>query len=123
MIVPVIEVATTASVDTMLSTNQPQASVHGVAVQNGVTVLNKVRLISYNFRLVIIVINEIFYLKTHAKAAMGEEVPQTILITSRHQYGLPEDAVVYCNFNQLYKLDPPTLKMWCEVSILRSFLL
>uniref|UniRef100_A0A915CTP7 O-GlcNAc transferase C-terminal domain-containing protein n=1 Tax=Ditylenchus dipsaci TaxID=166011 RepID=A0A915CTP7_9BILA len=63
-----------------------------IAVQNGLTTLN-----------------------THVKAATGEEVPQTILVTSRQQYGLPDDAVVFCNFNQLYKIDPPTLEMWCEI--------
>merc|ERR1739846_212239 len=39
----------------------------------------------------------------------------TNLVTSRKQYGLPEDAVVYCNFNQLYKIDPPTLRMWVNI--------
>jgi hypothetical protein len=51
------------------------------------------------------------------KAATGEEVPSTILVTTRQQYGLPEDAMVYCNFNQLYKIDPETMKMWCDVSV------
>ncbi|CAB4064236.1 OGT [Lepeophtheirus salmonis] len=50
----------------------------------------------------------------------GEEVPENILITTRQQYGLPEDAIIYCNFNQLYKIDPPTLKMW--VAILNALL-
>jgi protein O-GlcNAc transferase len=36
-------------------------------------------------------------------------------VTSRQQYGLPDDAIVFCNFNQLYKIDPPTLEMWCEI--------
>lgn len=54
-------------------------------------------------------------LQTHLKAATGEEVPQTILVTSRQQYGLPDNAVVYCNFNQLYKIDPPTLRSWCQI--------
>ena len=34
------------------------------------------------------------------------------MLSARCQYGLPEDAVVYCNFNQLYKIDPDTLDMW-----------
>ncbi len=42
-------------------------------------------------------------------------MPEQILVTSRQQYGLPEDAVVYCNFNQLYKIDPPTLRMWVNI--------
>lgn len=49
------------------------------------------------------------------KAATGEEVPRTIVVTTRSQYGLPEDSIVYCNFNQLYKIDPPTLQMWANV--------
>merc|ERR1712141_163720 len=67
-------------------------SVNGLTIQNGLTT----NLVS-------------------AKAATGEEVPEQILVTSRQQYGLPEDAIVYCNFNQLYKIDPPTLKMWVNI--------
>ena len=37
------------------------------------------------------------------------------MVTTRQQYGLPDDAVVYCNFNQLYKIDPGTLKMWVNI--------
>lgn len=37
------------------------------------------------------------------------------MMSARCQYNLPEDAVVYCNFNQLYKIDPDTLDMWFEV--------
>jgi protein O-GlcNAc transferase len=93
VVMPVLEVPTTAPVETMVSSGQIQASVEGVPVQNGLTTLNS----------------------THVKAATGEEVPQTILVTTRQQYGLPENAVVYCNFNQLYKIDPPTLQMWCDI--------
>ena len=56
------------------------------------------------------------------KAATGEEVPQSILITSRQQYGLPDDAIIFCNFNQLYKIDPPTLRSWVNVSLLVHFM-
>jgi len=28
---------------------------------------------------------------------------------------LPDDAIVYCNFNQLYKIDPQTLESWVEI--------
>ena len=51
----------------------------------------------------------------NAKAATGEEIPQEIMVTTRQQYMLPEDAVVFCNFNQLYKIDPSTLKMWVNI--------
>ncbi|KAK2505020.1 hypothetical protein MC885_005152 [Smutsia gigantea] len=53
--------------------------------------------------------------KINNKAATGEEVPRTIIVTTRSQYGLPEDAIVYCNFNQLYKIDPSTLQMWANI--------
>ena len=36
-------------------------------------------------------------------------------MTTRAQYELPENAVVYCNFNQLYKIDPNTLEMWINI--------
>lgn len=54
-------------------------------------------------------------LQTNNKCATGEEVPENIIITARCQYGLPEDVVVYCNFNQLYKIDPDTLQMWLDI--------
>ncbi|KAL3115763.1 hypothetical protein niasHT_007768 [Heterodera trifolii] len=92
VIVPVVEVTSTEPLSQMIGSGLIAASVSGVPVQNGLTTLN-----------------------THVKAATGEEVPQTILVTSRQQYGLPEDAIVFCNFNQLYKIDPPTLEMWCEI--------
>ena len=49
-------------------------------------------------------------------AMSGGEIPPPLLpLTLREHYGLPEDAVVYCNFNQLYKIDPATLVMWLNV--------
>lgn len=77
----------------MIASGQIQTSVNGVILQNGLATN-----------------------QTNTKTATGEEVPQSIVITTRQQYGLPDDAVVYCNFNQLYKIDPPTLNMWIHVS-------
>lgn len=34
---------------------------------------------------------------------------------TRLMYNLPEDAIVYCNFNQSYKIDPPTFDMWITI--------
>jgi protein O-GlcNAc transferase len=82
----------TTNIDSMVKGGQVQTSVNGLTIQNGLTT-NLV----------------------NAKAATGEEVPEQILVTSRQQYGLPEDAIIYCNFNQLYKIDPPTLKMWVNI--------
>lgn len=90
--VTVAQLPTTKAIDSMIQNGQVQTSVNGVTIQNGLTT----SLVS-------------------AKAATGEEVPEQILITTRQQYGLPDDAIVYCNFNQLYKIDPPTLKMWVNI--------
>jgi protein O-GlcNAc transferase len=59
--------------------------------------------------------NGVTTIQTSTKEATGEEVPTKILLTTRSQYGLPEDAIVYCNFNQLYKIDPETFKTWCNI--------
>lgn len=83
----------------MIASGQVQTSLNGVVVQNGLATN-----------------------QTNNKAATGEEVPQTIVITTRQQYGLPDDAVVYCNFNQLYKIDPHTLQMWVNVSMIHNVL-
>ncbi|XP_011262387.1 UDP-N-acetylglucosamine--peptide N-acetylglucosaminyltransferase 110 kDa subunit isoform X1 [Camponotus floridanus] len=88
----VAELPTTTPIETMIASGQCQMSVNGVVVQNGMTTT-----------------------QVNNKAATGEEVPQNIVITTRQQYGLPEDAVVYCNFNQLYKIDPLTLHMWAHI--------
>lgn len=45
----------------------------------------------------------------------GERIPSTVPIITRSHYGLPEEAIVYCNFNQLYKIDPPTLRSWVNI--------
>lgn len=41
--------------------------------------------------------------------------PTNLPLTTRAHYGLPENAVVYCNFNQLYKIDPATLESWVNI--------
>ncbi len=44
--------------------------------------------------------------------------PTDLPLTIRSQYGLPDTAIVFCNFNQLYKIDPDTLDNW--VTILKA---
>ncbi|XP_060534592.1 UDP-N-acetylglucosamine--peptide N-acetylglucosaminyltransferase 110 kDa subunit isoform X2 [Cylas formicarius] len=88
----VAELPTTTPIENMIASGQVQTSLNGVLVQNGLATT-----------------------QTNNKAATGEEVPQNIVITTRQQYGLPDDAVVYCNFNQLYKIDPTTLQMWVNI--------
>lgn len=88
----IAELQTTTPIETMIASGQIQTSVNGVLVQNGLATT-----------------------QTNNKAATGEEVPQNIVITTRQQYGLPDDAIVYCNFNQLYKIDPLTLQSWVHI--------
>ncbi|KAG0718523.1 UDP-N-acetylglucosamine--peptide N-acetylglucosaminyltransferase subunit [Chionoecetes opilio] len=82
--VTVAQLSSTAPIESMIQSGQAQATVNGLVVQNGLATT-----------------------QLNTKAATGEEPPKNILITTRKQYGLPEDATIYCNFNQLYKIDPP----------------
>lgn len=93
--IKVAELPTTTPIEAMIASGQMQTSVNGVVVQNGLATT-----------------------QANNKAATGEEVPQNIVITTRQQYGLPDNAIVYCNFNQLYKIDPLTLDSW--VTILKN---
>jgi protein O-GlcNAc transferase len=88
----VLELPTKDDVQRMISTGSVDVNINGVVAQNGVTTI-----------------------QTSTKAATGEEVPTKVILTTRLQYCLPEDAVVYCNFNQLYKIDPQTFQMWCNI--------
>jgi len=88
----VIELPTTQPLQAMISSGQLQTSVNGIVVQNGLATT-----------------------QLQLKAATGEEAPNSIVVTSRQQYGLPQDAIVYCNFNQLYKIDPDTLTSWVNI--------
>lgn len=87
----VAEMPTTTLIDNMVQSGLLQTSLNGVVVQNGLQA------------------------NANNKTATGEEVPRTIVVTTRGQYGLPDDAIVYCNFNQLYKIDPATLQSWVNI--------
>merc|ERR1711962_1398395 len=89
--VTVAELSTTQPINSMILNGQLQTNVNGINIQNGLAT------------------------QINAKAATGEEIPDQIMVTTRQQYGLPDDAVVYCNFHQLYKIDPGTLKMWVNI--------
>uniref|UniRef100_S4RUA6 UDP-N-acetylglucosamine--peptide N-acetylglucosaminyltransferase 110 kDa subunit n=1 Tax=Petromyzon marinus TaxID=7757 RepID=S4RUA6_PETMA len=90
---PVVPMNTAAeAIITMINRGQVQVSINNFVVTNGLATT-----------------------QINNKAATGEEVPRSILVTTRSQYGLPEDSIVYCNFNQLYKIDPATLQMWVNI--------
>ncbi|XP_064607672.1 UDP-N-acetylglucosamine--peptide N-acetylglucosaminyltransferase 110 kDa subunit-like [Liolophura sinensis] len=92
VVTSVVTLPDNGTIQAMAQSAQTQANVNGVVLQNGLTTN-----------------------QTNNKAATGEEVPRLLMVTSRSQYGLPENHVVYCNFNQLYKIDPATLQMWSNI--------
>lgn len=88
----VAELPTTTPIENMVTSGLLHTSLNGVVVQNGLATT-----------------------AANNKAATGEEVPRNIVVTTRLQYGLPDDAIIYCNFNQLYKIDPLTLQSWVNI--------
>jgi protein O-GlcNAc transferase len=43
----------------------------------------------------------------------SEQLPQVVL--SRAEYGLPENAFVFCCFNNYYKIEPEIFSLWTEI--------
>lgn len=63
----------------------------------------------------VIVHNGLIMEQINKKAANGEETVQNLVITTRQQYGLPENVIIYYNCNQLHKYDPRTFKSWITI--------
>ncbi|XP_052746650.1 UDP-N-acetylglucosamine--peptide N-acetylglucosaminyltransferase 110 kDa subunit-like [Bicyclus anynana] len=63
----------------------------------------------------VLVENGISLNQSTKRICSGEEVYDNIVYTSRKHYGLPEDAIVFCNFNQLYKMDPIMMAVWVNI--------
>lgn len=78
--------------DTTINPKQEKVLVNGTVIDNGIS-------INYSSK----------------RVASGEVSFENIVFTSRKQYGLPEDAVVFCNFNQLYKIDPRIMESWVTI--------
>lgn len=68
------------------------------------------------------VTNGLFISSLDIKVGRGEAIMQNIVITTRQQYNLPEDAVIYCCFNKLFKISPNLFNMWVNVSIMSVLL-
>jgi len=62
-----------------------------------------------------LVTNGLLFNSINTKKGNGVAVVQNIVITTRQQYGLPEDAVIYCCFNKLFKISPDLFHMWVNV--------
>lgn len=62
-----------------------------------------------------------FHLRKRVKECQGckpcgEGIPDSASWKlDRATYGLPNNVFVFCNFNQLYKLDPTTFSCWCRI--------
>lgn len=54
-----------------------------------------------------------YFVNDHKQSSLEVLDPSTW--PSRAQYGIPEDKIVLCNFNQLYKIDPLILDVWCRI--------
>jgi len=76
----------------MISSGHIEISINGAIVTNGLLITSK-----------------------DTKEGNGEAIMQKIVITTRQQYGLPEDAVIYCCFNKLFKISPDLFRMWVNV--------
>lgn len=62
-----------------------------------------------------IIDNGLSMINVDKKIASGEIIYDNIIFTSRRQYGLPDEAIVFCNFNQLYKTDPKIVATWVKI--------
>uniref|UniRef100_F6V0M2 UDP-N-acetylglucosamine--peptide N-acetylglucosaminyltransferase 110 kDa subunit n=1 Tax=Ciona intestinalis TaxID=7719 RepID=F6V0M2_CIOIN len=56
-----------------------------------------------------------FFIGDHAQMFPHLKVVTPVVPLNKSQYRLPNNAIVFCNFNQLYKIDPSTLIMWCNI--------
>lgn len=101
--IPIIEVLpeVLTAINNMITSSQATCVINNVSIQNGLTTNQNG--------------NAVTLLQTNNKAATGEEIPSSIIVSARGSYGLADDAVVYCNFNQLYKIDPATLATWVKI--------
>ncbi|KAF0690274.1 Aste57867_18300 [Aphanomyces stellatus] len=54
-----------------------------------------------------------YFVNDHKQSAHG--VLDVESCPTRGQYGVPEDKFVFCNFSQLYKLDPLTFATWMHI--------
>ncbi|XP_075990911.1 UDP-N-acetylglucosamine--peptide N-acetylglucosaminyltransferase 110 kDa subunit-like [Anticarsia gemmatalis] len=79
-------------IESSIDPQKTQVMVDGVPIQNGLSINH-----------------------CNKKVAAAEEIFDSIILTTRRQYGLPDEAIVYCNFNQLYKTDPKVLELWVNI--------
>ncbi|CEG49920.1 probable udp-n-acetylglucosamine--peptide n-acetylglucosaminyltransferase sec-like [Plasmopara halstedii] len=54
-----------------------------------------------------------YFVNDHKQSA--QEVLDTRKCPTRADYGVPDDYFVFCNFNQVYKIDPVTFTTWMNI--------
>ena len=61
----------------------------------------------------IIALPHSYFVNDHRKSS--REVVEGVNMPTRSKYGISEDAFVFCNFNQLYKIDPSIFTTWMNI--------
>lgn len=59
--------------------------------------------------------NELVSINTTSMNSITKLPNNSVKCYIRQMYNLPEESVVYCNFSQLYKIEPSTLRMWVTI--------
>jgi protein O-GlcNAc transferase len=56
-----------------------------------------------------------YFVNDHRQSSRDVDTVKGDGLPTRSQYGLPMDKFVFCNFNQLYKIDPGIFDVWMRL--------
>lgn len=56
-----------------------------------------------------------YFVTDHRQSSDQILLPPDRDVLNRNKYGIPEDKFVFCNFNQLYKIDPQIFEVWMNL--------
>lgn len=56
-----------------------------------------------------------YFVNDHRQSAQELVSSEQLSTLQRSKYGISEDKFVFCNFNQLYKIDPEIFKVWMRI--------
>lgn len=56
-----------------------------------------------------------YLVNDHRQSAKHLVDSEELKSVRRSQYGISEDKFVFCNFNQMYKIDPEIFKVWARI--------
>ncbi len=63
----------------------------------------------------IIAMPHTYFVNDHRQSCGAYVDPDELKSVTRAQYGISEDKFVFCNFNQLYKIDPDVFRVWMRI--------